>query len=287
MDPGIIAGIGVALITWLLGYVIKDIPAVISWMGIAAGLALVIWSLSPIPSRFNGPVLLFFIAAILAAGATGWAISLRQASTDKPISGAVSEKSAASADVPSAHADAAPPKPTDSDKTLPNLSPTQSAPIQWLFNDDSSFIFGPNQAKDGTYLVGTFNIRGRNISNEPITKVDAYLIPQILATPLPLKFYDPHEVDLVDTKDAFIEPQAEFQLSYKIPTYDKDQSLQGVPVDLFLSKYGGVKFVFNYNGNTSFNYEFSFSQIRVYLLREKERHDESKKSPPGIKRIPN
>lgn len=116
-------------------------------------------------------------------------------------------------------------------------------PIEWFFNGEPT-IFGWNDANDGTFLVGTFNIRGRNVSDEPIGNVKSYVRPQVTTEDITLRFYHPREYDLLDTKNYMIQPDAEFQLSYKIPPYDTDKTPQGVPVDRFLSEYGGIRFVF-------------------------------------------
>jgi hypothetical protein len=158
-------------------------------------------------------------------------------------------------------------------------------PIEWYFSSSDPTIFGWNESSDGAFLVGTFNIRGKNTSGEPITRVDAFVLPQISNSKLQLKYYDPRETELLETKNYFVQPDAEFQLSYKIPSYDKDKSLQGVPVDLFLSRYGGIKFMFNYNDAKSITYEFTYAIVKEYLSRQQEQHDERRKPQPGVRRI--
>lgn len=155
-------------------------------------------------------------------------------------------------------------------------------PIEWEFGSIPT-IFGWNEADDGTFLVGTFNIRGKNRSTESIINVTASVIPQVTSSPLTLRFYDPRSVDLLETSRYLIQPAADFQLSYKIPTYDDRKSLQGVPVEMFLEKFGALRFIFNYDDGRQFKHDFSFTSIENYLV--KERRSRMRIPPPGIKEI--
>jgi hypothetical protein len=137
-------------------------------------------------------------------------------------------------------------------------------------------------------LVSAVNIRGKNNSREPITNVEAYLVPQIRREPhLELLYADPRHIELLDTKQHFIEPGAEFQLSYRIPPYDRSKTRQGVPVELFLSTYGGLTFVFSAAGDKHFSREFRYVDVEAALLKRQQEYDASTKPPPGIKPIPN
>jgi len=98
-------------------------------------------------------------------------------------------------------------------------------------------------------------------------------------------FYDAHAPALLETRDHVIPPDAEFQLSYRLPTYDKEKSPQRVPVEEFLANYGGITFVFDYNGNQTFKHEFRYPALRDYLLSRQRDHEQSRKQPPGVRKI--
>jgi len=271
MDKAFYIGLGVAIVFGLLPFAVKEIPHWLTWLGIAIGVIIVIWALiKPIPSIINGPFALFMIGCACIAASAVWYYARSRA---------------VGPELKAPHQlEAVPPNAERPPKDQPITSSRSTDAIQWYFQGNN-LIFGWNKASDGTLLVGTFNIRGKNLSGEPLTKIDAYLIPQISTTPLYLKFYDPRQADLIDTKDYFIEPDADFQLSYKLPSYDKEKSLQGTPVDVFLSRYGGIKFVFNHDDKT-ITHDFSYSEIKDVLLRKQEQHDQSKKTIPGLKKIP-
>jgi hypothetical protein len=157
-------------------------------------------------------------------------------------------------------------------------------PIEWYFNDKPT-IFGWNDANDGTFLVGTLNIRGRNISDEPIVNVEAYVRPQVTTKDITLRFYHPREHNLLDTENYMIQPDAEFQLSYKFPPYDTDKTPQGVPIDRFLSEYGGIRFVFVYDDGVNITHDFPYEKIRAYLFEKLDEHTRRRSPPPDIRKI--
>ena len=174
-------------------------------------------------------------------------------------------------------------------ESLPSAVSTRDAPVassgpfEWYFGDRAD-IFGWNEGHDGSLLVGAFNVRGKNVSQKPITSVEAHLQPELRTSALSLFFVERGQY-FHDTKALFIEPGAEFQLSYIMQPSNAQNSPQGVSVNEYLSSYGGVRLVMRYGADGTFEHDFGFQEVKETLLRKQRQHDESRKQLPSLKPI--
>jgi hypothetical protein len=153
------------------------------------------------------------------------------------------------------------------------------------FNFDKE-LFGFNvHTTTGQLLVSVIGMSGKNNSDEPITNINAYVIPQNTKERLPLRFYLPHEPGLVDPQKTYgIPPRAEFDLKYIIPSFDPTNiHKQGIPVDDYLSKYGALKFVFEYDGDKTIVHEVSYADAKAKLDERQRELDRSHMQPPQIR----
>ncbi len=181
------------------------------------------------------------------------------------------------------HPAAAPSRSAQPPSEAPIPPPPQDAPLKWNFNDIEQ-IFGFNEAHDGSLLVGVFRILGYNQSPEPITNVNAYVIPQITEKRLQLRFNT--RDGLLDTKDTHIPagPGTEVPLVYFLPPSD-NRHQQGLFVTEYLDKYGGFEFVFEWAGG-KFSHKISYNQVKEMLTQRQAQWDAQRKRLPEIRRRP-
>lgn len=171
-----------------------------------------------------------------------------------------------------------PPQPS---QKPPVQAESEPMPVEWLVGEGAD-IFGWNEGADGTFLVGTFNFRGRNLSGVPLVNVEAVVQPELAKNALPLFFVDRGQY-IYDTKSVFVEPGAEFQLSYIIPPENPQNLPQGVTVETYLRKFGGVELRMRYGNQQTTRKAFSYAQVRDAITARKLIHDQARRPVPGLR----
>jgi hypothetical protein len=162
------------------------------------------------------------------------------------------------------------------------------SPIEWRDLNDVDNIFGFNDSwNDTALLISVFRFIGINRTNEPITKVSAWIVTQLTKSAIILGFVNykvPNKDHILPTGELFVEPGAEFSIAYIIPPTDP-RNTQGVTLDGYFARYGGFTLFVEYefNGQQQFTYEFPYKTINAMLEDKQRKWIEQHKKPPGVR----
>jgi hypothetical protein len=136
----------------------------------------------------------------------------------------------------------------------------EAGPVEWKFDQPNS-IFDYSRRGDALWIEGlefrAINRTGQPLQN-PVARVRADRMDKDVA--LNLAIGDAW-IDL--SKGFIISPGIEFGLVSK---FDIKKKPDGVPADQFQEKFGGLTFIFSYDGGDSFTRYFTPDEIEQQIL---------------------
>lgn len=142
----------------------------------------------------------------------------------------------------------------------------------WRVSWDFTGYFLGMSSVNGNVHVSSFQVRGYNHSNHPITKVGGYVQSNItnIKIPILLESMSPEETN-------GIPPKCRFQVS--APFKDPTVLREGIAVEKFIREFGDFTFVFTYNKYV-YCYRFKVSEVQslINLFR-------AQSNPPSVPRV--
>ena len=151
-------------------------------------------------------------------------------------------------------------------------------PIAWMWDLNSPL--GHSRSFGGPLWIDGFQIKGTNVSDDPVSSIKAFVRSDITTKIYPLKFSDP-KAGLIPAENVSIPPRASFTLHYVIPSTDPKYS-QGIIVDQFRIDFQRFTFIFDHDGQ-KFIKHFSSKEVDGFIEdADRATRDALKPSNPGI-----
>lgn len=132
-------------------------------------------------------------------------------------------------------------------------------PIQWKF-DVNSPIAHSRRYGEPLWILGFF-IKGKNISDDPLSSVTAYIRSDVTNERVDLDFV--HRGSPVPTKNFTVPPHGDFQLTKFLPSSDQRYT-NGMVLDSFRVAFRRFTLVFECNG-TQYVKHFSEQEVFHFL----------------------